>query len=71
MVGISAPTIWECTRFCLDERLLNREQEEVQFASTLLIIALGNLASKAGIESIIGNFDAAVLRLFRSNRMRS
>ena len=50
VVGISAPTIWECTRFCLDERLLNREQEEVQFASTLLIIALGNLASKAGIE---------------------
>ena len=64
-VNICAPTIWECTRFCLDEKLLKREQEEVLFASTVLIIALGNLALKAGIESIIGNFDAAMLRLYR------
>ena len=35
------------------------------FASAALITALGELAIKAGIESIIGNCDASMLRLFR------
>ena len=62
---LAAPTIWECTRFCLDENLLNKLREDVQFASTVLIIALGELAMRSGIESIIGNFDASMLRLYR------
>ena len=63
---LSAPTIWECTRFCLDERILDRGvEDEIQIASGVLIAALGELALKAGIESILGNFDAAMLRLYR------
>jgi N-acyl-L-homoserine lactone synthetase len=31
----------------------------------VMITALGELAIKAGIESIVGNFDAAMLRLYR------
>ncbi len=60
---LSAPTIWECTRFCLDDRIVDKEQR--LFASAVLIAALGDVAIGAGIESIIANFDATMLRLYR------
>jgi acyl homoserine lactone synthase len=60
---LSAPTIWECTRFCVDEdRLRHREQI---VASRALISGLGSVALAAGIESILGNFDDRMLRLYR------
>jgi N-acyl-L-homoserine lactone synthetase len=60
---LSAPSIWECTGFCLDDRILSRgNQEELYFASAVLIAALGEVAIKAGIESILGNFDSTMLR---------
>jgi len=63
---LSAPTIWECTRFCLDDTILGSGQREKQLlASAVLIAALGEVALKAGIESIIGNFDPTMLRLYR------
>jgi len=62
-VHLSAPTIWECTRFCLDDKILDKQQS--LFASAVLIAALGDVAIRAGIESIIGNFDATMLRLYR------
>ena len=64
-VNLRAPTIWECTRFCLNEKALEKDQEGLLFASTVLIIALGDLAINTGIESIIGNFDSSMLRLYR------
>jgi len=65
-VNLSAPTIWECTRFCLDDKLLDRgKQDEILFASAALLEAVANIALRAGIQSIIGNFDAAMLRLYR------
>lgn len=65
-VHLSAPTIWECTRFCLDDKLLDRgQQHEILFASAVLLEAVGEVALRAGIESIIGNFDAPMLRLYR------
>ena len=64
-VHLSSPTIWELTRFCLDERMLAGDQEGILSASATLIAALGDVAIKAGIESIIGNCDASMLRLFR------
>jgi acyl homoserine lactone synthase len=64
-VNLSAPTIWECTRFCLDGDVLYGAKEEILFASTVLLIALGDLALKAGIESVIGNFDGSMLHLWR------
>lgn len=60
-VGLSAPTIWECTRFCVEE---SGHREEL-IASGILIAALGEVAIKAGIEAILGNFDAKMLRLYR------
>jgi len=65
-VNLSAPTIWECTRFCLDDKLLDRgQQDEILFASATLLEAVADVALRAGIQSIIGNFDAAMLRLYR------
>jgi N-acyl-L-homoserine lactone synthetase len=64
-VHLSAPTIWECSRFCLDESILASGIEGVIFASRVLIAALGEVAVSAGIESIIANFDASKLRLYR------
>lgn len=64
-VHLSAPTIWECSRFCLDQSVLAGGIEEIVFNSRVLIAALGDVAMRAGIETIIGNFDAAKLRLYR------
>src|ERR1700674_3590224 len=65
-VHLSAPTIWECTRFCLEDDISGRGQrEELLIASAVLIAALGDVAIKAGIESILGNFDSTMLRLYR------
>jgi len=63
---LSAPTIWECTRFCLDDKILGSGQrEELLHVSGALIAGLGEVAIKAGIESILGNFDATMLRVYR------
>jgi acyl homoserine lactone synthase len=63
---LSAPTIWECTRFCLEDGILSRtNREELLVASAVLIAALGDVAIRAGIESIVGNFDSTMLRLYR------
>jgi N-acyl-L-homoserine lactone synthetase len=65
-VHLSAPTIWECTRFCLDDGILSRgNREELLSTSAVLIAALGDVAIRAGIDSILGNFDSTMLRLYR------
>ena len=61
-VHLSAPTIWECTRFCINDQI---HREELLFASGVLIAALGDVAIRAGIESILGNFDSTMLRIYR------
>src|SRR5205814_3225941 len=60
-VHIRAPTIWECTRFCLDDSIADSDRERVLFTSAVLIAALGDIAIKSGIDSIIGNFDSPML----------
>ena len=48
---LSAPTIWEATRFCIDDRLLDRGSPDgLFFASSVMIAALGDVAVSAGIE---------------------
>jgi N-acyl-L-homoserine lactone synthetase len=65
-VHLSAPTVWECTRFCLEDKISpNQGHREALIASGVLIAALGDVAIKAGIESVLGNFDSAMLRLYR------
>jgi acyl homoserine lactone synthase len=64
---LTAPTIWECTRFCLDEALVGEHHETngLVMASGILFAALGEVALKAGIHSILANFDATMRRLYR------
>lgn len=50
----SSPSIWECTRFC----------SETNETAAALIAALGELCLKYGIHTIVGNFDAAMLRIY-------
>ena len=40
-------------------------KEKILFASSVLLIALGDLALKTGIELIIANFDRSMLHLWR------
>jgi acyl homoserine lactone synthase len=35
------------------------------FASSALLVALGEVAIAAGVQSILGNFDSTILRLYR------
>ncbi len=63
---LTSPAIWECTRFCLDESILGAgNRDEMVFASGVLFAGLGELALQSGITSILGNFDAAMYRLYR------
>ncbi len=65
-VHLSAPTIWECSRLCLNEELLDRgRKDEKFFACASLLNGLADVAIDAGITSIVGNFDASMLRLYR------
>ena len=64
-VQLSAPSIWECTRFCLDEEVVGSGRREQIVASRALIAGLGEVGLRSGIESILGNFDATMLRLYR------
>ena len=64
-VHLSAPTIWECTRLCLDDRLLaSGPGYQLLLDSTALIAGSFEVAMRAGIETIIGNFDSSMLRLY-------
>jgi len=66
-VHLSAPTIWECTRFCLNDKILDKEgSDELLNVSAVLIEALGDVAIGNGIESIVGNFDFRTLQLYRN-----
>lgn len=65
VAGLMSPTIWECTGFCVDEALVAKRREGLVLASATLITALGEVALNAGIETILGNFDVKMLRLYR------
>jgi len=64
-IELSAPTIWECTRFCVEDGASRRRHREELISSGILIAALGDVAIKAGIEAVLGNFDSTMLRLYR------
>lgn len=50
-----APSIWECTRFVAEDPAV----------ASALIAALGELCLNYGIEGIVGNFDIAMLKVYR------
>lgn len=58
LARLSAPSIWECTRLCV-ERTANLD------ISGALIAAVGRLGLRAGIETVLANFDASMLPIYR------
>jgi len=64
-VQLSAPSIWECTRLCIDDKLMGDRPENLMLASALLIEGLGEVALKAGMETILGVFEPMMLRVYR------
>jgi acyl homoserine lactone synthase len=63
--ALSAPAIWECSRLCIDERIVAAGYHEIVYTTAVMLGALGDVAIKAGIETLICNFDAPMLRLYR------
>jgi acyl homoserine lactone synthase len=64
-VNLTAPTIWECTRLCIDDKLVGDRPENLLMASALLIEGLGEVGLKSGIETILGVFEPMMLRVYR------
>ena len=66
VAGLSAPDIWECTRFCVDDRMASPSDPDGAIRTSCALIAtLGEIGLSAGIETYIGNFDALMLRVYR------
>ena len=63
--NLTAPTIWECTRLCIDDKLVGDRPENLILASARLIEGLGEVALKAGIETVLGVFEPMMLRVYR------
>lgn len=57
------PTIWECTRFCIDRRACGSNVELLGRVTRSIIDAVVELASRHGIETLLANFDTATLRM--------
>jgi acyl homoserine lactone synthase len=54
--GLSHPGLWECSRLC------SRSVDDTR----ALLLAIAGLAPRAGIETLIGNVDGRMLRLYRN-----
>ena len=57
--ALSAPTIWECSRLCVGDY---PARTQVEIAANLLI-AVGHLCLRHGIETIIANTHIKIMRL--------
>lgn len=63
---LSAPSIWECTRFCIDYDHARRvDLDKMIRVSRYLLLKIGTLALQSGIETVLGNFDSQMLRIYR------
>ncbi len=62
-VDVAAPTIWECTRFCVPP-VLGRTTQDVGIVSTELLIGLCELCLASGIEFVVGVYDTPMTRIY-------
>lgn len=53
---------WECTRLCLDDR---RDTKYKSLDILALLVGLGEVALRANIETIIGDFYSSNLRIYK------
>lgn len=64
-VDVSAPTIWECTRFCIPPQLRKDSRKATSETSAELLIGLCELCLLSGIEFVVGVYDASMPRIYR------
>lgn len=62
-VDVAAPTIWECTRFCVPP-VLGRTAQDVGKISAELLIGLCELCLASGIEFIVGVYETPMTRIY-------
>jgi N-acyl-L-homoserine lactone synthetase len=62
-VDVMAPTIWECTRFCVPP-VLGRTEQDVGIVSAELLIGLCELCLASGIEFVVGVYDTPMTRIY-------
>lgn len=63
-VDVAAPTIWECTRFCVPPTLDRTTQSE-RATSAELLIGLCQLCLASGIEFIVGVYETSMTRIYQ------
>lgn len=62
---LSSPAIWECTRFCVDYAYASKEGRQIVFwSSARLFSAIGKICMAAGVETVLGNFDPMMLKIY-------
>ena len=62
-VDVMAPTIWECTRFCVPP-VLGRTEQDVGIVSAELLIGLCELCLASGIELVVGVYETPMTRIY-------
>ena len=62
-VDVTAPTIWECTRFCVPP-ILGRSAQDLGIVSAELLIGLCELCLASGIEFVVGVYDTPMTRIY-------
>jgi N-acyl-L-homoserine lactone synthetase len=62
-VDVTAPTIWECTRFCVPP-VAGGTAQDVRSISAELLIGLCELCLNSGIEFIVGVYETPITRIY-------
>ncbi|MDE8343884.1 MAG: acyl-homoserine-lactone synthase [Acidocella sp.] len=62
-VDVAAPTIWECTRFCVPP-VADGTSRNVNNVSAELLIGLCELCLNSGIEFIVGVYETPMTRVY-------
>ncbi len=65
-VSLMAPGIWEGTRLCIDEEMIERDLPDIdpKRAFCLMLLALCETALKHGIHTLISNYEPPTRRLY-------
>jgi N-acyl-L-homoserine lactone synthetase len=62
-VDVAAPTIWECTRFCVPP-IFGSSAPDVGTVSAELLIGLCELCLASGIEFVVGVYETPITRIY-------
>ena len=62
---LNDPSIWECTRFCVEESQKSQQSRGVSRITLQLIRAVLKIAVDNGVETILANINSTTLRIAR------